>query len=140
MTHAYFTSDGKLQVPTEEELTLADGEVEIICFSEGIKEDQQPYWAYVAIRPSEYARFREAIKARQPIILSELGRIVYSGLGTQVPAEIRTRMQELYNYSDTYLQDLTRQLKQDHTTFMQQKEEARLMDIVALLRTKQQQS
>lgn len=127
---------GKLNVPTQEELSLMDHAVEIITFTDGKLDDGTPYWAYVAVQPSKYAEFIAATKARRRITLNEYGRVVKYGFDAVVPDAVKEEMKRDYGFDDQYLDNMAKKAGEEMTAFNKKKEANRLDDIVAMLKKK----
>jgi hypothetical protein len=127
-------TEGKLAHPTAADLQAADAVSEIICFTDGKLNDGTPYWAYLAVKPSKYASFHAATKARQSMMLSDYGRIIRYGNDAAVPAEEQEVMKNEYGFDDHYVEKLVKKAEVEQDVFLKQKEDKRLMDIVAMMK------
>ncbi|NBX03990.1 MAG: hypothetical protein EBR02_08045 [Alphaproteobacteria bacterium] len=136
MTHE-FDKSGKLIEPSAEQLSAADGELDIIVLDSGIMEDGAPYWAYIAIKPSHYKEFMRMTRQGQPIILEEYGEILKHGFDEHVPLEAVDAMREEYGFDENYVEKLGKKLVEVQTVFIKQRENQRLTDIVAMMKKKQ---
>ena len=58
------------------------------------------YWAYVAVKPSRYEEFRQALAGRkyniQNFVKDEFGEVVVSGVGGVPPKEVTKQVADLF--------------------------------------------
>src|SRR5579884_2861923 len=92
---AFDKKTAQLVPPTAEELLEADKSTIILGYVDGMS-DGQPFWAYVAIKPSKYAEFHAKTSARQHLIIEDYGTIIASGYDLAPPAEVVQEMKEKY--------------------------------------------
>jgi len=79
-----------IKAPTAEEMSIADGNFEIIVLSTGKMDDNTDYWAYLAIEPSKYESLKNA---KAPFDLEEYGQIIRAGEGKEPPEDIIKEME-----------------------------------------------
>lgn len=140
MASLQFDNDGKIKTASAESLTQADANgAAIIAFSSGNTASGRPYYAYVAVKPSKYREFCEKSEARETIKLSDYGRVVAHGFESAPPASVVQHMYEQYGFDETYESRLKAEISSQRQKDSLQKEEDRLMDIVAMMKAKQQQ-
>lgn len=136
----HFASSGKLRAPSEAELAAAEAAGgAVVVLSSGTLADGSPYWAYLAVKPTRYKDYLDITSTRQPLVLEEYGRILACGLDSEVPPEVQADMKQRYGCHDQYVATLARQVQEAQTVFLQQKEEQRLGDIVAMLKNQRQE-
>ena len=67
------------------------------------------YWCYVAVKPSQYARFQQELKAKRLDLndFDEFGEIIVSGDGVSPPPEVTMQVIKLYGGNPKYvMQDI----------------------------------
>jgi hypothetical protein len=134
-----FDSSGKLARSSQEELQQADATTAIIAYTNGTMADGRPYYAYLSVKPSKYREFYELSSARQSIVLNNYGKIIVSGFASTPPDEVVRFMADKYGFDDNYEQAVKAEVSQQRNEFGAKKEEQRLMDIVAMIKTKKTQ-
>jgi len=130
-----FDESGKLKPPTAEELAEADRDTAILCYTTGVLDDGRPYYAYIAVTPSRYSEFMQKTKARYVMVLGEYGTVIAAGFETEAPAEVKQEMRDKYGFDEEYQEKLIQRVRAEQDTFMKAKEDKRIMDIVAMLKT-----
>ena len=75
-----FDKSGKLIPPSPDELLAADANSSIIVLDRGKLKSGNPYWAYVAVKPSKYAEFMRKAKAAR----NHTPRGLRQGPGTRI--------------------------------------------------------
>jgi len=133
-----FDPSGVIKPPTAEELQAADanGEV-VVVLDRGTLEDNSPYWAYVAVKPSKYTEFMQLGKTRQPKRIADYGDILRYGFDDDVPDSVRQEMKAEHGYDEAFEDKLGETIKAERMNFLKQKETQRIGDIVAMLKQKQ---
>ncbi len=137
-----FDNFGKLVMPTAAQLEQADEDVSIIVLDQGLLEDDRPYWAYIAVKPSMYAEFIYNTSQQIEVDLEDYGEIIKMGYEEEVPAWAMEEMRSQYNFDDQYVEKLGQKILVVQTSFLQQRELKRIYAIVAMLKkraTEQQQ-
>lgn len=81
----------------------------ILC--QGTRADGDPFWAYVEMKPTRIKQFRQAQADGIVLDLEELGRIVEWGIGPEVPADTRERMEREHGVNHAFETDLEREVK-----------------------------
>jgi hypothetical protein len=81
-----------------DEKSKADDLTRIIVLVYGMLENGQPFWVYVAIKPSKYQPFLAAQKegALDLYKFDAFGEIIVSGQGKAPPDEITLKVAEMY--------------------------------------------
>jgi hypothetical protein len=131
-----FDSNCDLKKPSSDELAKADEESSILVYLSGVAEDGQPYYAYVAVKPSRYGEFQARSLAKQTIILDEYGLVITCGFASSPPAEVVAMMRDAFGFDDDYLEKLRRELTSEYRIFLKQIENKRIDDAVAILKKK----
>jgi len=131
-----FETSGKVKKPSAEQLLAADPQASILACTTGIMDDGQPYYAYIAVKPSMYEEFYALTSARQPLVLGDYGTVIAAGFGTQPPPEVAREMREQYGFDEHYLEKLQAEVNRQGKIFHEKKEEERLTGIVEMLKEK----
>jgi len=129
-----FDASGKLKDSTAEELANADLTSAIISLSTGIQSDGTPYYVYLAVPPSKYAEFYRMSKERQTFNLENYGVILAGGPEASPPELVMEYMKEEYGFDENFEKALEEEFKKESATYAVQQEDARIMDIVAMLK------
>jgi hypothetical protein len=129
-----FEQSGALKMLTAEELATADEHSSVIVLDRGMAEDGKTYWAYVAVKPSQYGAFMRASAARQTIRLSDYGKILKWGMGTEVPADIQEAMRREHGFDEKYMSRLAAEVKQAQAEFLKTQDDSRIANIVSMLK------
>jgi hypothetical protein len=134
-----FDKSGKLKAPTAAELAAADADPNsyIIVLDQGTMRNGNPYWVYLAVKPSKYKEFIQATKARKSITHKNFGTVLKYGFDKQVPLAAQEEMKQKHGFDENYLQKLAKDLKAAKTQFDKQQEDKKIGDIVAMLKMKQ---
>ena len=130
----HFEKSGALKPYTAEELAAADHTSSVLVLDQGTLDNGVPYWAYLAVRPSKYAEFMEFTAARKPIRLTEYGVILEYGLDAEVPADVQQAMKQKHGFDNDYKAKLIREIKKAQAEFLENQENKRIGDIVAMLK------
>ncbi len=130
-----FDSSGTFKDSTTEELAKADLSSAIIALSTGVQGDGTPYYVYLAIPPSKYAEFYRLSKEGQSINLENYGVIIAGGPQEQPPEIVTEYMKEEYGFDENFEQALDEEFRKESGALGQQREDARIMDIVAMLKS-----
>ncbi len=131
-----FEASGKLKTQSPDAVKKADEGATIIAYTDGVTANGRPYYAYIAVKPSKYREFYERTKARETIRLGDYGKIIVYGYETKPPAGVVQHMREKYGYDDEYEAKLQAEVARQRTQFSIDQEEKRLLDIVAMMKTK----
>lgn len=131
-----FDKYGDISSLTETQLKEADKDSSIFVKNTGRLKDGTPYWAYVAVRPSKYAIFMQAVATKTPLMLEEYGEIVECGFDEEVPHEVQEDMKALYGYDEHFMDDLARDIRKERAIFLKNQEDKRIEAIVAMLKKK----
>ena len=134
-----FDSSGKLARASHEELKQADATAAIIAYTTGTMADGRPYYAYLSVKPSKYREFYELSSARQSIVLNDYGKIIVSGFAASPPNDVVRFMADKYGYNDNYEQAVKAEVTRQRAELGVKKEEQRLLDIVAMIKSKKPQ-
>jgi len=129
-----FQASGKIKLPPDEELTKLDGDNAILAYTSGKMQDGRPYYAYIAVRPSLYKKFRQLTAARQTIILRDYGEVLEAGFASSPPPEIVQKMKDQYGCDPDYEDNLVKEALKQQAVFVQKKEDDRINDIVNMLK------
>ncbi len=84
---------------------MADLLCTIMVLCQGRRENGKPFWAYLCIRPSMAKAFKEA-REKGAFNLEEFGTVIESGDGTDIPADIRRRMETEFGVNHDYEKQL----------------------------------
>lgn len=76
-------------------LEEADALTDIILLCRGKRENGNPFWAYLSIKPSKAKAFKEA-QMRGNFFLEDHGTILLWGEGDDVPDDIKKEMEQRY--------------------------------------------
>ena len=133
-----FEPSGKIKLPSDEELTKLDGDNAILAYTSGVMQDGRPYYAYVAVRPSLYKKFRQLTAACQSMILSEYGEVIEAGIAAAPPPEVVQKMKDQYGCDPAYEDNLVKEALKQQAVFVQKKEDDRIGDIVNMLKKRTQ--
>ena len=137
MTKFTFDESGKIIQPSAEELAAADEEIDIITYTKFTTLDGSPYYAFLAVKPSKYKEYSDMVVSKQPMNLSDYGKILASGYAAKPPDEVIEEMHERYGYLEKYEGKLVEEAKKQQKVFHDKKEATKLLDIVALLKKPQ---
>jgi hypothetical protein len=129
-----FESSGKLKQPTSEELASADKDTAIVAISTGKQANGEPYYAYIAVKPSKYAEFYRRSKQRESINLDDYGTIIAAGPEIVPPTEVAKRMSDEYGFDPDFEKKIEAELIKEREKFGTKKENERINDIVAMLK------
>jgi hypothetical protein len=138
MTVFTFEPSGKIALPSDEELLRLDKENAIIAYTSGVTQEGKSYYAFVAVRPSAYKKFRRLTLAKQPIILSEYGDVLASGYTARPEPEVVEMMQQKYGCDLDYETSLVNEALKQQGVFAKKHEEKRIDDIVSMLKKRAQ--
>ena len=133
-----FEPSGKIKLPPDEELAKLDGDNAVLAYTSGVMQDGRPYYAYVAVRPSLYKKFRQITAARQSVILGEYGELLEAGIATTPPLEVVQKMKNQYGCDPDYEQNIVQEALKQQAIFIQKKEDDRIGDIVNMLKKRTQ--
>lgn len=124
---------------TAEELSEADNGQPIIILNTGTLDDGTPYWAYVAIKPSRYREFMDASEKGKTLSLGNYGEIIQCGMEEKVPDNVKEEMKHLYGCDDNCMDKLTEDIRRARTEFLNQQQNKRIADVLAILKRKKEQ-
>ena len=130
-------ASGEATLPTEDQLKEADSLVELITLTFATADDGRPFWVYAAIRPSRYQAFMADTTAKNHINVDDYGWAIAFGYGTEVPAETKQQMVEIYGFDENYPATLLKKAKEENAGRAKKKEDDRLAGIVAMLKAQQ---
>ncbi len=71
----------------------------IVMLAYGSMENGKPYWCYVAVKPTRYTEFQDALRADYSLYNFEsdgYGEVVVSGEGVTPPQEVTARVAEIF--------------------------------------------
>ncbi|MGE0753545.1 MAG: hypothetical protein AB7L92_00100 [Alphaproteobacteria bacterium] len=136
MQQVEFNKNNKIKSSSENALKHADAHASIIAFTNGTTESGRPYYAYIAVKPSKYREFCERTEAREAIRLTDYGKLVVYGYESTPPAEVKQHMRKKFGFDDEYEKRLRQELHRQREKHSIDKEEQRLMDIVAMMKSK----
>ena len=77
------------------DLEGTDALADIILLCRGKRENGNPFWAYLSLKPSKAKGFKEA-QQRGNFYLEDYGTIIMWGEGSDVPENIKKDMAEKY--------------------------------------------
>lgn len=80
---------------------MADVIYTIMVLCRGTRENDNPFWAYMAIRPSDALEFKRA-RDSGTLNLEDFGTIIDWGEGEDPPEEVKTHMRTTYGMRDDY--------------------------------------
>lgn len=95
-----------------------DDKLGIIQLVKGVA-NETPFWAYMAMKPSRYKEYYQAVLEGRNLNLKDYGDVLESGWGDDPPAETHARMVEDYGFDDemeTRLQAMIREGWSQDTT------------------------
>lgn len=127
---------GKLVVPTVGELLKLDGDSSVIMLIGGKTVEQKPYWMYIAVRPSKYKEFKEAIKDGKNLRFTDYGVVVKYGYDEKVPAAVKEEMRLKYGSEENYMDKVVNQIRDTKNVFLRHQEARRIFDVVEMLQKK----
>lgn len=130
-----FDESGRIKPPSPEQMESMENDSSVIVLSRGRLEDDQPYWAYVAIRPSRFADFMRVSEAGRVVALEDYGTVVRHGLNYEVPEQVRREMENEFGCDDNYLRTVTEKVLKSQATYFEKKENDRISGIVAMLKS-----
>ena len=84
---------------------MADLLCTVMVLCQAKDENDEPFWAYVCVKPSMAKAFKEARDSGK-INLQEYGAIIEWGRGDIVPAEVKKRMERDFAVNHHYERDL----------------------------------
>lgn len=91
--------------------TAADtGESRLITLVRGMMQQGGFYWCYVAIKPDLMKKFQQAVKNKyniQNFVKDEYGEVIVSGRGKEPPAEITTKVSEMFGVTFKQIEEGT---------------------------------
>lgn len=96
--------------PPLSQQSMADLLCTIMLLCYGTQEDGQPFWAYLCIKPSMAKAFKEA-RDSGSFNLEDYGTIIEKGIGTDVPMDVKLRMEHDYGVNHHYEADLMGTIK-----------------------------
>jgi hypothetical protein len=134
MTEFVFDTSGRVQQPSPEALAQADEDLAILGFVHGAMEDGRPYYAYVAIKPSQFREFHALTTAKKAMVIGEYGTVIAAGFEFEPPPEVVQEMRDVYGFDDQYEAKLKREAIRQQAAFFANQEKARIDDIVAMLK------
>lgn len=85
--------------------SMADLLCTIVLLVRGMGAGNQPFWAYMCIKPSMARAFKEA-RDKGVFNLEDYGTVLESGDGADVPADVRSRMEKNYGVNHRYEDEL----------------------------------
>lgn len=88
----------------------------IMVLCRGKDENNQPCWAYLAIKPSMAKAFHDA-RERGRFEIGDYGTIIESGSGTTVPKDVQQRMARDYGVRNDYEEQLLNAVDKIRNTF-----------------------
>lgn len=74
---------------------MADLLCTLMVLCRGVNDKGKPFWAYMCIKPSMAKAFKEA-RERGNVDLEDYGTVLETGEGTDVPPDVRGRMERDY--------------------------------------------
>lgn len=76
----------------------ADSVARIILLMYGVLKNDNPFWIYVAIKPSKYKEFQEVQQngAIDLLNFEKFGELIISGEGQRPPDDVTLKVAELY--------------------------------------------
>lgn len=131
-----FDNMGKLRQLTAQELAEADKDSSVIVEDKGTMANGEPYWVYIAVKPSKYAEFMQLTSQRKPLNMYEYGKLLAYGFESEVPAAVKAEMKVRYGCDDNFMTTLAKEVREAQTEFIKQQETQRISDIVAMLKKK----
>lgn len=134
MTSTAFEPSGQIKSPTAEELAEADKDSAILCYTNGILQDDRPYYVYMAVKPSRYKAFKEMTDAGKCITFSDYGEIIAAGFEAYPPPEVVQKIHDTYGFDEDFTEKLVQGIRADQSVFMEQQEKKRIDDIVTMLK------
>lgn len=83
---------------TETQKPDADSVARIILLMYGVLKNGNPFWIYVAVKPSKYKQFQDDQKAGTVDLVNfdKYGELVISGEGKSPPDDVTIKVAELY--------------------------------------------
>ena len=73
----------------------------IVTLTYGTMDHGGPYWCYVAVKPSRYAQFQEAMNSKrynmQQFDQDGYGEVIVSGAGVVPPKQITRQVADMFN-------------------------------------------
>ena len=111
----------------------ADPNASVIVLATGKLEGGEPYWLYIAVKPSKYKTFMEA---REAVRFADYGDILAYGFEEEVPAGVKEEMERKYDCHDDFMAVVTKEIVAAQAAFLQRQEAQRIDDIVTMLKKK----
>ncbi|HEU5380287.1 MAG TPA: hypothetical protein VFV38_33095 [Ktedonobacteraceae bacterium] len=121
---------------TAEELLEADSDSVVIVLDRGIAVDGRACWVYIAVRPSKYDAFMHAVKMRVHKNYEDYGTVLRYGYGGEVPASVKEEMKHCYGCDDNYMDNLLKDVKSARVAFLQEKEDRKIKEFLAMMKQK----
>lgn len=90
---------------------MADLLCSFIVLCRGFNADQQPIWAYLCIKPSMAADFKEA-RERGNIDIAEFGTVLESGMGKEPPEDTKQLMERDYGVNHAFEEEILNALSE----------------------------
>lgn len=84
---------------------MADLLCTIMVLCKGLDKNKQPIWAYMAIKPSMAAGFKEA-RRKGGVNLADFGTVIESGTGEHPPEDIQRIMERDYGMNHKFEEEL----------------------------------
>ena len=89
---------------------MADLLCTIMVLCRAKRPNGQPFWAYMCVKPSMAKAFKEA-RDKGNFDLENHGTIIEWGDGTEVPADIKARMERDYGVNHNYEAELIKAIE-----------------------------
>ena len=90
---------------TTTDIEAADAMGDIVLLCRGKRENGNPFWAYLSIKPSKARAFKEA-QARGSFYLEDFGKLLEWGEGEEVPADMKAELEAKYKQEYKQQQEL----------------------------------
>ncbi len=95
------------QLAPEPRKSMTDLLCTLVVLCRGITEEDTPFWAYMAVKPSDAQLFKEA-RDKGSFHLEDYGTVIEWGDGHTPPDAIKERMYKEYGVRDDYEEKLQR--------------------------------
>lgn len=82
----------------------------IVLLVTGMRDNDDPFWAYLSLSPLRYYEFKAA-EARGNYDLKEFGDILAHGIGHTPPADIVQKMKDQYGLDEDFEKNLLSDIK-----------------------------
>jgi len=104
-------SDDSPQPPSEDDLRqqmmeLAEESLRAVVLVTGQQTDGSPFWAFVAMSPTQLAAFREVEAAGGGYVLDEYGEILSAGAEAEPPQQVVAYMQRELGFDPDFEQQI----------------------------------